>query len=65
MALIDVWINDTDILFYVANSVEGIIALDKTEKQTCQKLQKQYRIDSLLLCIKLVDGLFGNSYSKN
>ena len=65
MALIDAWINGIDSLFYVANSVEGIIALDKTEKQTGLKLQMYYRIDSLLSCIKLVDCLFGNSYSKN
>ena len=32
LELNDVWISDTGILFYVANSVEVIIALDKTEK---------------------------------
>ena len=61
MELIDLSINDTGTPFYLVNSVEAIIALHKTEKQTGQKL---YKIDSLLSCIKLVDCLFSNSYRK-
>ena len=60
MELIDLSINDTGTPIYVVNSVEAIIALNKTESRL--KLQKHYRIDSLLSCIKLVDCLFGNSY---
>ena len=61
MELIDLSINDTGTPIYVVNSVESIIALHETEKRTGQKL---YKIDSLLSCIKLMDCLFGNSYSK-